>query len=389
MGTFLLSDEQRGSVRAWIDYLLPSVMAGAIAWAAFLTLGQTPLVRASGLALVIAGMALTLRSMGGALAVIGALALAFSPAFWSQTGGIETYNPLLFGAAVIGALIAAGVIWMTRKRPSLAVAGAAILMIVFFLFPQGLAVGRSLRLTTLLTVALLYLLIDALTVSNPRPDSPPTGTLRPHHAIFLLMVFALGVLNDPMFVLASPALLLGLFLTRARLSVIYWMLLIGAVIYGAWRLIDVYAVSGYWLYPAAEAIEHHLRVPFLLADGWREPLRWVDLLGLVAGQFTVIGGLLGVVGLARLSRWYPPIGVVTMIAFAAYAFFGLLYFGGDREVLLLPLLMIQVFWMTYAFSTLRQWLEQSATGLQQSARWLAPAVFVLLPMVLLLRIIGI
>ena len=82
-------------------------------------------------------------------------------------------------------------------------------------------------------------------------------------------------------------------------------------------------------------------------------------MGLIIGQFTAVGLALGVLGLARLARWYPPVGVVTMIAFATYAAFGLIYFGADSPVLLLPLLMIQLLWMTYAVYTFGQWLQKS------------------------------
>ncbi|MCS7071807.1 MAG: hypothetical protein NZM00_09895, partial [Anaerolinea sp.] len=80
-------------------YWLPPLLAGAAAWLAFLIIGGTPLLRASGLALVIVGMGFILRPMGAALTVVGALALAFTPSFWIQTGGAES----LVAAEVLGA----------------------------------------------------------------------------------------------------------------------------------------------------------------------------------------------------------------------------------------------------------------------------------------------
>ena len=59
------------------------------------------------MALAVVGMALALRSMGAALAVIGGLALAFSPSFWIQTGGAESLNPLEVAAALVAAVVAA------------------------------------------------------------------------------------------------------------------------------------------------------------------------------------------------------------------------------------------------------------------------------------------
>ncbi|HVU12103.1 MAG TPA: hypothetical protein VHD90_12535, partial [Phototrophicaceae bacterium] len=96
------------------------------------------------------------------------------------------------------------------------------------------------------------------------------------------------------------------------------------------------------------------------------------------------GLALGVLGLARLSRWHPPVGVVTMIAFGMYAAFGLIYYGADSPVLLLPLLMIQLLWMTYAMYTFGQWLQRSV----KPARVIATAAFTLLPLFMLLHIVG-
>ncbi|NJR12522.1 hypothetical protein HC776_01145 [bacterium] len=47
----------------WVRYWLPSVVAGGLAWLLFL-LAETPLIRASGLALVIVGLTLALRRLG-------------------------------------------------------------------------------------------------------------------------------------------------------------------------------------------------------------------------------------------------------------------------------------------------------------------------------------
>jgi hypothetical protein len=57
-------------------------------------------------------------------------------------------------------------------------------------------------------------------------------------------------------------------------------------------------------------------------------------------------------------------------------------------VLLLPLLMIQVLWMTYAVYTFGQWLQKGVRAAWGGVRWLAPAAFTLLPLLMLLRIIG-
>ncbi|NUQ03447.1 MAG: hypothetical protein HUU31_06150, partial [Anaerolineae bacterium] len=87
-----------------LERWLPALIAGGIAWTAFIGLGSTPVIRASGMAVAVVGMGMALRPMGAALALVGGLALAFSPAFWIQTGGAQS----LEAPAVAATFAAAG-----------------------------------------------------------------------------------------------------------------------------------------------------------------------------------------------------------------------------------------------------------------------------------------
>lgn len=362
----------------------PAWLVGGAVWLIFMLVGQTPIVRASGLALVIVGMAMALRPMGSALAVIGGCALAFSPSFWIQTGGAESLNPLAVGAALLGAgLLAAAAIWLS-KRPFLGIAVGLILFAALFLTRIG--TPNSLRLTTLLTAWTLYLLVDGLLVSNPRPDEPSNGALGIQHTYGLLLLLAIGVINDPLFVLLVPAVALGLFLSRKHLPVWYWLGILVILGFGLYRVSQTYYSPYWWNLPVEQALATPDSMPYLLASVWREPGRWIRLMELVSSQFTIAGLALGILGLARLSRWHPPVGVVTMIAYGMYAAFGLIYYGKDSPVLLLPLLMIQLLWMTYAVYTFSQWLQKSLKPAR--VQWVATAAFTLLPLLMLLRIVG-
>lgn len=380
-------------------YWLPPLLAGAAAWLAFLLIGGTPLLRASGLALVIVGMGFILRPMGAGLAIVGALALAFTPSFWIQTGGAESLIPgEVLGAGAIALLAAVGAWWMLRRfgdrlrglasDQTLIIAGGLAITIFGILFVLVVGQPRSLRLTTLTAVWTLFLMIDGLFVSNPRPDAPPEGRLGVHHTYGLLMLAVIGVINDPLFVLLVPALGLGLFLTNHRLPVLYWLALAGLIVAGTLGLIQIYAATDWWGFSAELAEMQGIQVPYLISEAWREPSRWLKLIDLVVNQFGTIGLGLGILGLARLARWYPPVGVVTMIAYGSFGLFGLLYFGADASTVLLPLLMIQLIWMTYAVYAFGQWLQKSTHASGGIVRWLAPAVFTLLPIALLLRITG-
>lgn len=372
-------------LNARVRYFLPALLTGAVAWLAFLFIGHTPLLRASGMALAVIGMALALRPMGPTLALIGGLALAFSPSFWIQTGGAESLNPLSVIAAAAAAAVVAGLLARFSHRPLIAVALGVVILATIFLTSIG--TPRSLRLTTLLTAWTLYLLVDGLLAADPRPDEPATGRgLAAYHVYGLLLLLAIGVVNDPLFVLLVPAVGLGLFLSRRRLPPLYWVGLLAILGVGLYSTSRTYYSHFWWNYPVDQALALTYNIPYLIGGVWREPERWIRLMALIVGQFTPVGLALGVLGLARLSRWHPPVGVVTMIAFGTYGAFGLIYFGADSPVLLLPLLMIQLLWMTYAIYTFGQWLQKSLSP--HRGRELAAAAFTLLPLFMLLRIIG-
>jgi hypothetical protein len=371
------------TLRDW----LPALSAGGIAWLIFLIVGNTPIIRASGMALAVMGLALALRSLGAALSIIGGLALALSPSFWIQTGGAESLNPLAVVTALAGVTFIGVIAARFSHRPFVSLAIMVAVFVALFLALIG--TPRSLRLTTLLTAWTLFLLIDGLLVSNPRPDSPVIGTFGAQHSYGLLLLLGLGVLNDPLFTLLIPAAALGLFLSKRRLPILFWIALFGIAVFGISGIINTYYSDYFWNLTTDRALAsgaHH--IPFLIADGWREPLRWIGLSELVIQQFTWVGLALSILGLARLARWYPFIGVVTMIAYGFYAAFGLSYFGQDRPVLMLPLLMIQIVWMTYAVYTFGQWLQKSLPANKQRAGWFAATAFTLLPLFMLLRIVG-
>ena len=369
------------------SYWFPGLAAGMLSWAAFVTLGQTPMIRATALALVVVGITMSLRRSGTALAIIGGLALALSPAFWSQTGPAEDLS-LIMTLAILGISGAITLLIILRFRENWLLAliiGFASFAVLLW---SQLATLGSLRITTLSAAWLLYLLIDGLYLTNPHPDDPPTGDVQPRHTLGVLILLAVGVINAPPFILLAPAVIVGLILYRKPLPRWYWGLLLLIVMYGLYGIASTYLSSTWWVYPAARAEAAGIRVPYMFADGWREASRWVMLVNLVIGQFTILGVILGIMGLSRLARWYPPLGAVTMIAYAGHALFGLVYFGKDNAVLLLPLLMIQIFWMTYAVYALGQWLQRSLKRQQRLLGWSVPIVYLLLPLLMLSRIAG-
>jgi hypothetical protein len=82
------------------------------------------------------------------------------------------------------------------------------------------------------------------------------------------------------------------------------------------------------------------------------------------------------------------LGVAMQVLWGLFFSFGLVYFGRDREALLLPLFMTQVILMTYAVYAFGEWLER-APGQRGNRllRYAAPVIYALLPLAMLAEII--
>lgn len=374
-------------LRTLIWYWSPALITGLIAGLSFLFIGQTPVLRAGGLAAAIVGVVLTLRRMGGLMSVAGGLALAYSPAFWAQTGGGISQPATIVVALSVAIILGAGLLVAFAQRPYVA---AAIALVIFGgIFLSGVGEPRSLRLTVLASAWLIYLLTQAIIETNPRPDERPAARLRASYRAGLLLILGAATLNDPLFALWTPAVVLGLAQSKTRIPSWYWGTLLIIFAYGLRGIILTYIDPMAWEMTTESAIALRRGLPYLVAEGWRDGARWVDTFALLASQFTPIGVILGLVGLARMSRWYPTLGPVMLVAYICFFAFGLAYFGRDRSTLLLPLSMIQVFFMTYAVHAIGQWLAKAARlPTTLTVRWVAPAFYAVIPAVLLAQIVA-
>ncbi|MDX2075612.1 MAG: hypothetical protein SFZ02_04230 [bacterium] len=372
--------------RILLIYWLPALLAGGLIWIIFITIGQTPFVRASGLALVIVGVSLTMRRFGAIIAFLGGISLALAPAFWSQTGGATSFVPATVVLAMGVAAIISIVVIQFLKRPYLALGVGVLVFAVIFWSQIGTA--RSLRLTSLMTAWLLFLLIEALFQSNPRPDEKPATPIMPQQYMGILLILGIGILNDPLFVLILPAVALGLWLSQTRIPIWYWGIVIVLALFGGYGIITTYINADLWLSSSLIAHQTNLTVPYLIADGWREGERWLNLIGMSISQFTIIGATLSIFGLARMARWYPVLGVVLMVAYATHALFGLVYFGSDRAVLIMPLFIIQMIWLAYAMYSFGEWLNKFKAFQSMNIRFIIGGIFLLLPAYLFINLMS-
>lgn len=320
------------------------------------------------------------------MSVAGGLALAYSPAFWAQTGGGGSQPATIVVALSLAVILGAGLLVTLAQRPYVA---AVIALVIFAgVFASGIGEPRSLRLTVLASAWLIYMLTQAIIETNPRPGESP-ARLRASFRAGILLILGAATLNDPLFALWTPAVALGLSQSKTRIPAWYWATVIGIVIYGLRGVILTYVDPTAWALTTEAAGLVRRGLPYLVAEGWRDGARWVDTFALLAAQFTPVGVFLSLVGLARMSRWYPILGPVMLVAYISFFAFGLAYFGRDRSTLLLPLSMIQVFFMTYAVHAVGQWLSKAIRAPETvTVRWVAPAFYALIPMILLAQIIA-
>lgn len=362
--------------------------SGLLAFALFVIIGGTPLLRAGGMAVAVTGIAFTLQRMGALLTITGTLALSLSPALWSQTGGAQDYTPNTLVFLLLAALGGAAFLIALSRRPYVVLVIALTVFAVLFYSQIGIA--RSLRLTVITSAWLIYLLFNAIVLTNPRPDGPPPALLGAQYRAGILLLLGIGVINDPLFVLFVPVVVLGLTMSKSYIPPWYWAITLIIALLGARGLLVEYINPEWWNYDALAASELGINIPYIIADGWRAAFRWVDTFGLIAQQFTLVGVVLGVFGLARMARWYPVLGVAMLVLWGIFFWFGLVYFGRDREILLLPLFMIQVVLMTYAVYTFGQWLERITSSSHRSPLAnIAAVVYVMLPAVMFMNIIGV
>lgn len=380
---FYLNENRHKLLLDW----LPVIACGLAAWLLFVSVGQTPIVRATGMAAAVLGIAATLRRMGAIQAFAGGMLLALSPAFWSQTGGASTYTPTALALALAAAVGLSVFVVALSKRPYVVM--AVTLAVFAALFFSQIGITRSLRVSVIASAWMIHLLFMTVMETNPRPDDPTPARLRAQYRAGLLLLLGVGVINDPLFVLFAPAVTLGLAMSKTRIPLWYWAVMAALVLLGLRGISVEYYRPDWWQFSAERAMARGITPPFLIAEGWRLPERWIDLFGMLAAQFTLVGIALGLLGLSRMARWYPVLGITLMIVWAAFFAFGLPYFGRDRDILLMPLMMIQIIWMTYAVYVFGQWFEKALKPAARSPmRYAAAALYLVLPAFLLLEILG-
>lgn len=249
------------------------------------------------------------------VAIVAALAFGLSPIFWSQAVIAEVYAlHNAFAAALLG-----GTLWMVMHLDQPPDPAA---------HPHGETLGRF-----------------ALTV--------------PRITIILFALVGFSLANHLTTLLLLPAGAAALLFCRPRLSVRQWTLAVGLLLLGL--LIYLYLPLRWPALHEGRAMRWDEFWGWVTGSrfggalqwrGWLDPARWQILGRLILDQYGWPGVLLSLLGLVLMiwRRWRAA--VVTGLAFAAYAFYGLNYHVPDIGVFLIPLFLVLAIWMGYGVSRL-------------------------------------
>jgi hypothetical protein len=238
-------------------------------------------------------------------AAAAALALAFSPVFWSQAIEAEVYT---LNAAFVTGILALFVYALTAKTAS------------------GQRVGRR----WLYTLAVVY------------------GLALTHHLTSVLLV---------------PMILLGLWFVRPQARPREWAA--AATLGVAMFAVELYlplrwpALHGGAALPLADWLAWITGQRFggaVQFDLWRDVTRWRIVGGLMWNAFGPAGATLAAAGLAWLAVKHRPLAAITIIAWAAYCAYGLIYKVADVSVFVLPAHIIMAFWIGAALAAAMGWI---------------------------------
>jgi hypothetical protein len=351
-------------------------------------------------ALAVGLVYLIARRLAGRLpAVIGALAFAVSPVFWSQSVVAEVYT---LNAAFVALLLWLALRW--SDRPLLPVSPFSRLFAaperkVLFLpkEPLWMRLPQGVRRTA-------FWLHDAY--RHLFPQVPPRHRLQPHpRAYGLVAVYGLALTHHRTILLLAPALLVFVLLVERRVlqrpallgpeqpSRRRWRQIAGrpVVILGACLLVPLLLYlylpirghvgsldgtyentwSGFWHWVTASGynvflgdnpLARELGAPFYGELFWQ--------------QFGPVGLALAVLGLGGLLRQHqqsrrqphghgagPKAFVLTGLAFATYAAFALLYRVPDVEVFFIPAFLLTAVWMAAGIDYARELLRPRGSSL--------------------------
>ncbi len=243
---------------------------------------------------------------------------------------------------------------------------------------------------------LILALIVALTpaAAPPSTDASHTSASRIIPIMFLLL--GLGISHHLTTVLLLPAFGLAILIARPRLRIRTILLALGLF----------FAGLAFWLYiplrwPALHGGAPMTPVEFfdwisgarfsgaLALGAWSDPARWSIVTRLLLDAFGPAGAALALVGAIGLATRNLRAALITLVTFAAYVLYGVVYLVPDVAVFLIPAYLIMAVWIGVGVAFLVDALAARMTA--PARQWtyaLTLAAFVLMPIGLLTHNFG-
>lgn len=216
-------------------------------------------------------------------------------------------------------------------------------------------VAEVYALNVLIAVAVLALLIDWTRKPLPFSPSPPLSI--PAHGwgkkigvLFLLL--GLGLSHHLTTILLLPAVTLAILIVRPRLPIRTTLAALGLFLLGLsmWLYLPLRwpALHGGLPMPLDEFVDWITGARFggaLVLSAWSDPERWRIVARFLLEAFGPLGAALSAVGLIGLVLRHWRTALITFVVFAAYVFYGLVYFVPDVSVFIIPAYLIMAIWI--------------------------------------------
>ena len=295
---------------------------------------------------------------------------------------------MAFRLNVFAALIATLAVWVIYRlivrltSDRLTAAIAALMLAASTVFWSQAIVIEVYGLNALLVAVVLWLLVSLL--------RNPEARVQKWLIYALALTLGLGLSHHlDSAILFVPAAL-TLFFMRPKLSWKSWLIAVGCFVIGLtpWLLI-------YFRWPALHAGQWMTigewigwvtgqRFGGALNLGlWSDPTRWSIMLRLTLEQFGWAGTAIAVIGLIVLVVRARRVAAITLLTFAGYFFFGLVYNVPDVSVFVIPLFLVIAIWIGVALSAIVQGaaarVEDSSRFTPQGVRSALILLFAILP----------
>ena len=231
-----------------------------------------------------------------------------------------------------------------------------------------------------LFVAIILTLLVSLNVAGSigSIDASPLQPSQDRLIYLLFFVFGLALTHHLTTVILMPAIALALILLRPGLRLKNWLIAVGCLLLGLTP----------WLYIPLRWPALHNGASMALGDWlgwifgqrfggalnlalWNNPTRWGIVGRITLEQCGPVGLALAAIGLLVLLRRRWRMALTTLVVFAGYIFYGLVYNVPDADVFIIPAFMILAIWLGMAIACVSQvatrWLEQEARRILHSA----------------------